>query len=402
MSLRFALPTALLLSGAPAVLAQDDAPTNAQLQKQVEVLFQELSDLKNGEAASNDASRFSFGGYGEYHFNMPKDGNKQADAHRFVFYLGYQFGDGLSLHSETEIEHNFVTDGAGGQVAIEQLYVDFETSERSGFQIGRILAPLGIINQRHEPSVFNGVERPNFSKYILPTTWSLDGIGYWSQINENLTGMVYLTGGLDGSGFSDKNGIRGGRMKERPGLDNPALSGRLDWRPDGAEGLRLGASFFSGGANNKNKGGEIGVDSKVDIFSLDFEYSTGDFDFRGVYAKDRVTGADELNAAFGNNVGEAMSGYYIEAAYHLMPDSWRSDRLRDSDLVAFVRYEDFDTQDELGSAAESPEAHREETTVGLGYWLTPDLVIKADYQFLDDDTDSRNDQLNFGIGWTLR
>ena len=97
-----------------------------------------------------------------------------------------------------------------------------------------------------------------------------------------------------------------------------------------------------------------------------------------------------------------MSGYYIEAAYHLMPDSWRSDRLRDSDLVAFVRYEDFDTQDELGSALENPQASREETTVGLGYWLTPDLVIKADYQFLDDDTDSRNDQLNFGIGWTLR
>ena len=401
MSLRFTLPTALLLAGAPAALAQSDAPTNAQLQKQVEVLFQELSDLKNGDAAANDASRFSFGGYGEYHFNMPRGGDKLADAHRFVFYMGYEFADGIMLHSETEIEHGFVADG-NGEVAIEQLYVDFETGERSGIQIGRLLAPLGIINQRHEPTVFNGVERPNFAKYILPSTWSLDGIGYWSQITENLTGMVYLTGSLDGSGFSYVDGIRGGRMKERPGLDNPALSGRLDWRPDGVEGLRLGASFFSGGADNSNKGGEIGVDSKVDILSLDFDYSAGDFDFRGVFAQDRVSNADELNTAFANNVADEMSGYYVEAAYHLLPDSWRSDRLRDSDLIAFVRYEDFDTQADLGSAVKNLAAAREETTFGLGYWFTPDLVIKADYQVLDDDTGSRDNQLNFGIGWTLR
>lgn len=401
MSLRFTLPTALLLAAAPTALAQDGTLTNAQLQKQVEVLFQELNDLKGGEAASNDASRFSFGGYGEYHFNLPENGDKLADAHRFVFYMGYEFADGIMLHSETEIEHGFVADD-NGEVAIEQLYVDFETGERSGIQIGRMLAPLGIINQRHEPSIFNGVERPSFAKYILPSTWSLDGIGYWSQITENLTGMIYLTGSLDGSGFSDTGGIRGGRMKERPGLDNPAVSGRLDWRPDGIEGLRLGGSFFSGSADNSNKGGEIGVDSQVDILSFDFEYSAGDFDFRGVFAEDRVSNADDLNVAFSNNVADKMSGYYVEAAYHLMPDSWRSDRLRDSDLVAFVRYEDFDTQADLGSAVKNLAAAREETTIGLGYWLTPDLVLKADYQVLDDDTGSRDNQLNFGIGWTLR
>ena len=401
MSLRFTLPTALLLASAPTALAQDGAPTNAQLQKQIEVLFAELSDLKGGDVASNDASRFSFGGYGEYHFNLPENGDKLADAHRFVLYMGYEFADGIQLHSETEIEHGFVADG-NGEVVLEQLYVDFETGDRSGIQIGRVLAPLGIINQRHEPSIFNGVERPNFSKYILPSTWGLDGVGYWSQITENLTGVVYLTGSLDGSGFSDTDGIRGGRMKERPGLDNPALSGRLDWRPDGVEGLRLGASFFSGSADNSNKGGEIGVDSQVDILSIDFEYSTGDFDFRGVFAEDRVSNADELNTAFANNVADKMSGYYVEAAYHLMPDSWRSDRLRDSDLVAFVRYEDYDTQADLGSAVQNLAAAREETTVGLGYWLTPDLVLKADYQVLDDDTGSRDNQLNFGIGWTLR
>jgi hypothetical protein len=400
MSLQPSLTAALVLATASTGMAQDTNNTsNDQLQRQIEILFEEIDELKSG---SSNADRFSFGGYGEYHANMPRGGDKFSDPHRFVFYMGYEFADGVQLHSETEIEHGFVKDN-NGEISLEQLYIDVLVGQDSGLQFGRMLAPLGIINSRHEPSVFNGVERPNFSKYILPSTWSLDGIGYWNQITEELSGSLYLTGGLDGSGFSDKDGIRGGRMKERPGLDNPAISGRLDWRPAGVEGLRVGASFFSGGADNSNKGGEIGVDSSVDIFSVDFEYSIGDFDFRGVYAEDHVSNASGLNALTpGANIGEVMAGYYVEAAYHLLPDSWRSDRFRQSDLIAFVRYEDFDTQDELGSAAVNLAAAREEITIGLGYWLTPDLVFKADYQILDDDTDDRANQLNFGVGWTLR
>jgi hypothetical protein len=399
MSYRLTICAALVLLGTPNVRAQD-GPSNEQLQRQIEVLFEELGELKSN-ASSPNSDRFSFGGYGEYHANMPKGGDKFADPHRFVLYMGYEFAEGINLHSETEIEHGFVKDG-DGEVSLEQLYVDIATSPTSGIQIGRMLAPLGIINSRHEPSVFNGVERPNFSKYILPSTWSLDGFGYWTRLSEDVTANLYITGGLDGSGFNDIDGIRGGRMKERPGIDNPALSGRIDWRPKATEGLRLGGSFFSGSADNSNKGGDLGVDARVDIWSLDFEYTRGDFDFRGVIAENNITGADDLNSTFSNNVAEKMAGSYIEAAYHLMPDAWRSDRLQSSDLVAFIRFEDFDTQDEPGSALLNPASGRDESTLGLGYWLTPDLVIKADYQYLGDDTGSRADQLNFGIGWTLR
>ncbi len=390
---------ALLLSLTPAVFAQE-GPTTAQLERQIQVLFDEINDLKSADSSTN-GDHFSFGGYGEYHANLPKGGDKFADPHRFVFYMGYEFADGIFLHSETELEHGFVAED-NGEISLEQLYLDIETSPTGGLQIGRMLAPLGIVNSRHEPTVMNGVERPNFSKYILPSTWSLDGFGYRSQLSDDLSASLYVTGGMDGSGFSAKDGIRGGRMNERPGIDNPAVSGRLDWRPQGLEGLRVGGSFFSGSANNSNQGGDIGVDAHVDIISLDFEFSKGDFDLRYVFAEDSITGAGALNDMFGKHVGEKMAGYYIEGAYHLLPDAWRSDRLQDSDLVAFIRYEDFDTQDELGSATLDLGSAREETTMGLGYWLTPDLVIKADYQLLDDDTGTRNNQLNFGIGWTLR
>ncbi|MDF1799650.1 MAG: hypothetical protein P1V81_10775 [Planctomycetota bacterium] len=410
-TITWALRAAAAAGRGPRGLAQDSSDTAAELarvNRKLDVLYAELEDLRSGAApGASDADRLTISGYGEYHGNLTQDGSKYSDPHRFVVYLGYDFGDDISLHSETEIEHGFVADG-DGEISIEQLYADIQLGDTSGLRIGRMLNPLGIINQRHEPTTFSGVERPNLEKYIIPSTWSQDGVGLWGAVSENVTYELQLTSGLDGSGFSDKDGIRGGRMKERPGLSDPALSGRLDWRPDSAGGLRLGGSFYSGGADNGNQGSDPGVDSRVDILALDFEYSIGAFDLRGVLAQSHISGADDLNAAFGNNVGEEQAGWYLQADCHLFEafegfgPSDEDARFPDSDLVAFLRLEEYDTLDQLAiGGAGNPAASREETTFGLGYWLTPNFVVKADYQVLDDDTDARSNQLSLGIGWTL-
>ena len=36
---------------------------------------------------------------------------------------------------------------------------------------------MGIQNLYHEPPTFNGVERTNVDKYIVPTTWREIGVG---------------------------------------------------------------------------------------------------------------------------------------------------------------------------------------------------------------------------------
>ena len=45
-----------------------------------------------------------------------------------------------------------------------------------------LLVPVGIINERHEPPVFYGVERPFVDTVIIPTTWFDVGAGVHGRI----------------------------------------------------------------------------------------------------------------------------------------------------------------------------------------------------------------------------
>lgn len=346
--------------------------------------------------------RFHFGSYGELHANFAEgDGADLIDLHRLVLYLGYDFADWIQFHSEWELEHGFVTDGAGGELVIEQGYFDFLFSESFNIRAGRLLTPLGIINKRHEPTLFNSVERPSFAKYIIPTTWSSDGIGVFGSLGDSLTYEAYAVGGLDGSQFSATNGIRNGRIKERPSLHDPAITGRIDFHSlaDADRSLRLGLSGYFGGIDNGNKGSNPGLDGDISIYSADFEYSFGKFDFLGAVAHTTIDGAKKI----GNGTAEEIFGWYLEGAYHCMPEDWKKGRLAKSDAVVFIRYDDFDTQYKMPSgAARDPAGDRTEWTIGTAFWPTANFVIKADYQIPNDATgDALGHKFNFGIGFAF-
>ncbi len=351
-------------------------------------------------------NKLTLGGYGDIHANFSggDDGKDKFDLHRLVLYTGYQFNDWLSFTAETEIEHAYSSDDSGGEVVVEQAYAEALIHENFNLRFGRVLAPLGIINQKHEPTTFNGVERPLFDKYMIPSTWSLDGIGAFGKVSENVTYEAYLTGSLDGTGFDPVDGIRGGRMKERPGLNDPAISGRLDYFAINATdedntSLRLGLSGFIGGIDNKNKGGENGTDGTVSILSADYEFTYGNFDLRGAIAHTWISVVTGLE----DGVGEEQFGFYQELGVHILPDAWKTGKLSESDLIAFVRYDMVDTQKGIASGAtEYGEADREEWTFGLSFLVTPDFVVKADYQIRDNGSNSDPEDLfNFGVGFNF-
>ena len=87
-----------------------------------------------------------------------------------------------------------------------------------------MLVPMGIINEFHEPTTFNGVERPEMDNVIVPTTWRELGFGVTGRFNDLSLGyQAYVFNGfkstsLDGSGgvsgaLSGSSGLRGGRQK---------------------------------------------------------------------------------------------------------------------------------------------------------------------------------------------
>ena len=379
----------------------------AEYQQQLEALRADVAKLN--ESPINDIAdtlgKLSVGGYGEIHSNFAQGSDSdKIDMHRLVMYLGYDFADWIKLNTEIEIEHAFVQDD-DGEVSVEQAYVDFLLSDYFNVRAGRLLTPLGIINQTHEPTTFNGVERPNFSKYIIPTTWYSDGAGIFGNLNSELSYEAYVTGGLDGSGFSS-SGIRGGRIKSTQSLNDPAFSARMDYTPFAEallkkdQSLRFGVSGYFGGLNNAAGGGGSSNTSDISMAAADFEYSISRFDFRGVMAHTSIDGARSLGDG---QVAKEMFGWYLEGAYHFWPDEWKVGKLAKSDATVFVRYEDYDTQYKMPSGVDADAGkNKQDITFGINFYPTPNFVIKADYQVFDDaSSGGRDDQFNVGIGWAF-
>lgn len=385
----------------PPMLAQDE-----KIKAVVEAVVKEREE-------ATPLSKFSFGGYGEIHANFNEGSvngksNDKFDIHRLVAMVGYQFNDWIKFQSELELEHAFVEDTQSGEKAkgylmLEQAYVDFLLSDYANVRVGRVLTPLGITNQHHEPSTFYSVERPNFDRLIIPSTWSSDGIGLFGNLASNLSYEAYVVGGLNGAKFSS-DGIRNGRIKDEPSLNDLALTFRFDYYPFMAstaswgQNLRLGASLYHGGINNGQSGADSGKGGEITIYSGDLSARFGDLSLKGVVAFQEIDGAGNLSA---NKVAEELYGYFVEAGYQILPAAWKSGKLANSDLVAFVRYDKYDTQYKMPegvTAATGKDRH--DWTFGLAFYPVPNLVLKADYQVLKADGPSDPDNtFNLGIGW---
>ena len=76
-----------------------------------------------------------------------------------------------------------------------------------------ILTPVGLINERHEPPSYNGVERPFVDTFIIPSTWFDTGAGLFGDFGQGFTYKAYVMAPLDATGFSAAEGIREGRQK---------------------------------------------------------------------------------------------------------------------------------------------------------------------------------------------
>jgi len=336
------------------------------------------------------------GGYGELHYNEPDGDTKGTlDFHRFVLYLAHTFNDELSFKSEVEIEHTKIEAGAssGGEVAIEQAYLDWHFNKSIGLKAGILLPPIGIINQFHEPPIFNGVERPNVETNIIPATWRESGAGIYGELSEGWKYQLYVMAGLKAEGFT-ANGIRGGRQEALESSPmNPSLTGRIDFVPQPE--LRIGGSFFVGNTTD-------GIDSlgsgTLSIISGDVQYAVGRFSLRAVGAFESIGNADKINAAFGNRVADQLYGFSIEGAYDIMPLLNSTSEFK---LLPFLRYEKYNTQAKVTGFTANDAYDRNEITLGLTFKPTYNTAFKTDYQFLNNAAGTNTKQFNLGIGYNF-
>jgi hypothetical protein len=358
--------------------------------------------IDDGTQGAGDLSsrefRMPVSGYMDYHFNKPQDEPGVADFHRFVLLFGHSFNDRIQFWSELELEHALV-EGAekSGELELEQAYLDFRVKPWLNFRGGVMLAPVGLINERHEPPMFNGVERPFVDTVILPSTWFEPGFGIHGDLGKGFIYKAYMMSPLNASRFDAEEGIRGGRQKAFESVtQNPAVTGRLEYH--GLPGLSLGGSFWTG----KSGFATPGINPRVNVFEIDGRFSLGRFDFRGEYAQVSLDQTAQLNlllqrtTGISPNIAERMRGYYWETAYHLLPRAFRHD------MVLFSRYENFDTQNRMANGfLPLKEFDRDAFVSGITYFPEPDVALKFDYSVLRNRSSfikARN-SLNLGIGW---
>lgn len=350
----------------------------------------------------DSTSRTTIGGYGEVHYTnlSGADTPGEVNVKRFVVYLAHQFSDRIALRSELEVEDAKVEGGSdGGEVALEQAYLDYRLSDGLSLRAGLMLAPIGIINELHEPPSFNGVERPSFDRQVIPTTWREVGVGIAGPITavSGLSYRVFLMNGLRADGFSGANGIRGGRQEgKEASFANPSFTGRLEY---GAPGLKLGGAFWYGGTAGQDSALGTGTfDVPVFLLAGDARYDRGPLSLRGVVARIAVSNADRINSALGTDVGSRIEGGYLEAAYNILAPLAPASAQR---VNLFLRHERFDTHAAVPAGlTRDPSLARRITTMGLSYKPVWNVVFKADYQLRRNRAGTGEDEAaSLGIGY---
>lgn len=346
--------------------------------------------LQNLEAVPNG---MTFGGYAEVLYNQPESANGEIDVQRLILLFGYKFDDRTQFVTEVEFEHV-------KEVYIEQAFVNYSISNSLNVRAGLMLVPMGIINEYHEPTTFNGVERPSIDKDLVPATWREIGMGVSGRSDAlSLRYQAYIFNGFLSHNGSEgllrgNNGFRSGRQKGAESVfRTPNFSMKLDFY--GINGLRLGLSGYFGKTQAANEifdtnGSRVGLS----MLGLDARYNFRKFTARGQYITSSIADAFEYNQLTSEDLASNMSGYYLEVAYNMLPITNRQR------LFTFVRYENFDTHHAVPSnIIKNPSFHRKEITTGLSYHLAPGTVFKIDYQNKSTAiVDSDKGQINMGVG----
>jgi hypothetical protein len=357
--------------------------------------------------------KLTIGGYGEVNYNQTLDSdiryNGKLDIHRMVMLFGYNFNSRTQFVTELEFEHV-------SEVYVEQAFLQYKLNNFINFRAGLLLVPMGIVNEYHEPTTFNGVERPSIDKTINTTTWREIGFGFTENIlPAKLKYQAYLMNGFNGfngeAKLNGKDGFRKGRQKGAESyISSPNFTAKVEFY--GIRGLNLGLSAYLGntqstlynGIDKEDEAALARADSSVvgiSMLGLDARYNLGGLKLRGQYYFTGISNSEQYNEftsidGVSNDLGSSMTGYYAEIGYDILRHFARSN----SELIPFFRYEALNTHRSTESNVSQNDAYDKLIlTSGFGWKITPGSVLKADVQLFKDAGGTQFSKIfNAGVG----
>ena len=383
----------------------------------------EVDPLLRGLApARRAATNTVIGGYGQFNLTSLRVGpdsvgdfETRANIRRLVLFVAHDLSNTIDLYTELEWENAIACQSCKGSVEIEQALIDWRLW-RDAFVLraGLLLVPMGILNQWHEPPIFNGVERPGFDRVIIPSTWRELGIGFTGKFATYFQYELYAITPLDPTRLGP-NGIIGGRSLGSLAKSNTvAITGRLEAEP--ILGLVIGAAgYFSDLGNNGEFYRANGTKRKLRLpligYAVDARIKKMGIEARAVWGQFFLENAGSLtlahredgsrwypNAAEVGAIPKRTQGGYVEAGYNVffpVPTTRY-------ELVPFVRAEMYNTQAKVPRGFQRKKSFDvQELTMGLSFRPLRSLVFKFDVQLRDRRLGYDEVQINAGTGFMM-
>ena len=391
-------------------------------------------------------SRLHVGGYGEValsrnfysdsylRYSDPEKYKNQShgrfDLPHVVVYLGYDFGKGWSFSSEIEFEHGgtesaveIETEEAGeyekeiergGEVALEQFYIQKEFMPQLRLRAGMQVVPVGLTNAHHEPDQFFGVYRPEGENTIFPCTWHEVSVSLSGRAGEWYYMGMFLPG-LDSERFGNQSWIHDGSASpyEFKIANSYAFAGRVD--NYSVKGLRLGLSGYVGNSfrntlyptsSDKNNG----IRGTVSVLSVDFKYNDYGWLARGSFDWGHLSDAAHIgkfNISMSKNstskrqeIASDAIAAGVEVGYDMFHSIERM-RVGKQKFYVFGRYDYYDSMVRMEKSTPLQWCGRHKISAGINWFPLPQIVVKADYTYGILDRKYNNEPaVNLGIAYT--
>lgn len=393
--------------------------------------------------------RLTIGGYGEavmtrnfYSDNYLRytdaETYKNADSHgRFdiphaVFYIGYDFGKGWSMGSEIEFEHGGTESAVeieeeeageyeseverGGEVALEQFWIQKSFSSALNLRMGHIIVPVGATNQYHLPTEYFTVYRPEGENTIMPCTWHETGVSLWGRVGDWRYEVMFLPG-LDSDRFGRQGWIHDASGSPYEFKIANAYAGAFRVDNYSVKGLRLSVSGYVGNTfkntlSSTDNSKYEDVQGTVLIGTFDFQYKgnncivRGNFDYGHLSDSEMIT---KYNMSMRKDspspkqvVASDAIAMGVEAGYDVFSFFSNKKNLARQKLYVFGRYEYYDSMYKTeGSILDYDWCGRQRLAIGLNYYPIKDIVIKGEYSLGMLDSKYNNEpSISLGVAYS--
>ena len=325
-------------------------------------------------------------GYGEAKYTFWKENQTgETNITRAIIFLGHRFSEKIQFFSEWELENAKVTNGASGEFSLEQFLIKYNLNKDLYLISGLFVPRIGIINENHLSTTFNGNDRPFLETSLIPATWREIGVGLYGTSNRiiGLNYSIALVNGLNSAMFSNGNGIRDGRAEGSvASARNLAVTAALLYY---RKGLRLQASTYYGGTSGVSNRVADSLNIATGIFAIpvqlneiNAQYRWKGFALKAIAAHSIIKDASTINKVYANNTPRQMLGAYVELAYDLLHKKFNGNKA----FNVFARYERINLDYEVTSnGLENGPNDQKHLVFGFTYLPVRGVAIKLDYHY---------------------